>query len=71
MPMQLLFLQDRYLFLPGLIEKHSDYAKVCFKWKEEMENYSAVEIRLLIALQKSDNAERQYVFIQAVRFIPF
>lgn len=35
MPMQLLFLQDRYLFLPGLIEKHSDYAKVCFKWKEE------------------------------------
>ncbi|KAF4788314.1 hypothetical protein TURU_162025 [Turdus rufiventris] len=26
---------DQYLFLPGLIEKHSDYAKVCFKWKEE------------------------------------
>lgn len=32
--MQLLFFQDRYLFLPGLIEKHFDYAKVCFKWKE-------------------------------------
>lgn len=32
--MQLLFLQDRGLFLPGLIEKYSDYAKMCFKWKE-------------------------------------
>jgi len=51
MPMQLLFLQDRYLFLPGLIdvEKQSDYARVCFKWKmiielRKMENYLPVEI---------------------------
>lgn len=45
--------------------------KCALNGKSKMENYSAVEIRLLIALQKNDNAERQYVFIQAVRFIPF
>ena len=63
--MQLLFLQDRYLFLPGLIdvEKQSDYARVCFKWKmiielRKMENYLPVEIWVLIALQKSENEER-------------
>lgn len=51
MPMQLLFLQDRYLFPPGLIdlEKWFDYAGAFFKWKiiiglRKMENYLLVEI---------------------------
>lgn len=51
MPMQLLFLQDRYLFLPGLIdfETQSDYVRVCFKWEiiielRKMENYLPLEI---------------------------
>lgn len=65
MPMQLLFLQDRYFYPQGLIdlEKWFDYAREFFKWKiivglRKMEHYLLVEIWLLIALQKSENAER-------------
>lgn len=60
MPVPFLFLQDRYLFLLGLIdaEEQPDYAIVHFQWKmvtelRKMENYLAVEIWLL----KSENIE--------------
>ncbi|KAJ7408194.1 hypothetical protein WISP_122125 [Willisornis vidua] len=46
------------LLLPGSIEKQSDYAKG-FKWKEkDGKNYLPIEIRLLIALQESETAQR-------------